>query len=44
VMENLQVYRARFGSEMVTLEPNLHRATTVESRAHPEAAAQPVSQ
>ena len=29
VMENLQVYRARLGSDTVTTEPNLHRAATV---------------
>ena len=33
VMENLQVYRARFGASIATVEPNLHRATTVGSRA-----------
>jgi soluble lytic murein transglycosylase len=27
VMENLQVYRARFGASIVTVEPNLHRVT-----------------
>jgi soluble lytic murein transglycosylase len=32
VMENLQVYRARFNAGIATLEPNLHRAATVESR------------
>jgi soluble lytic murein transglycosylase len=30
VMENLQVYRARFGGSITTAEPNLHRAATVE--------------
>jgi soluble lytic murein transglycosylase len=30
VMENLQVYRARFGATTATVEPNLHRAGTVE--------------
>jgi soluble lytic murein transglycosylase len=30
VMENLQVYRARFGATTATLEPNLHRAMKVE--------------
>jgi soluble lytic murein transglycosylase len=30
VMENLQVYRARFGATTATVEPNLHRTTTVE--------------
>ena len=28
VMENLQVYRARFGDSTATVEPNLHRAAT----------------
>jgi soluble lytic murein transglycosylase len=32
VMENLQVYRARFGASIATFEPNLHRAVTVEPR------------
>ena len=35
VMENLQVYRARFGAGIATVEPNLHRAETIESRAEP---------
>ena len=35
VMENLQVYRARFGASMPTAEPNLHRAATIEGRAKP---------
>ena len=35
VMENLQVYRARFGASMATAEPNLHRAATIEERAKP---------
>jgi soluble lytic murein transglycosylase len=30
VMENLQVYRTRFGATTKTIEPNLHRAATVE--------------
>ncbi|MGB6816045.1 MAG: lytic transglycosylase domain-containing protein, partial [Pseudolabrys sp.] len=30
VMENLQVYRARFGANITTAEPNLHRAATIE--------------
>ncbi len=33
VMENLQVYRARFGASIATVEPNLHRARSVEPRA-----------
>jgi len=35
VMENLQVYRARFGASIATVEPNLHRAMTDEPRAQP---------
>jgi peptidoglycan lytic transglycosylase len=35
VMENLQVYRARFGASTATIEPNLHRAATIELRAEP---------
>jgi soluble lytic murein transglycosylase len=35
VMENLQIYGARFGASIDTVEPNLHRAATVESRAEP---------
>ncbi len=30
VMENLQVYRVRFGSSAATLEPNLHRGPAAE--------------
>ena len=30
VMENLQVYRARFGASATTVEPNLHRTATIE--------------
>jgi soluble lytic murein transglycosylase len=33
VMENLQVYRARFGASVATLEPNLHRTAAVELSA-----------
>jgi soluble lytic murein transglycosylase len=40
VMENLQVYRARFGATTATVEPNLHRTATVASRAKPGAAEQ----
>jgi soluble lytic murein transglycosylase len=32
VMENLQVYRARFGASVATLEPNLHRTATVDEQ------------
>jgi soluble lytic murein transglycosylase len=35
VMENLQVYRARFGASTATIEPNLHRAATLQSRVEP---------
>jgi soluble lytic murein transglycosylase len=35
VMENLQVYAARLGASVSTVEPNLHRVTTIESRAKP---------
>jgi soluble lytic murein transglycosylase len=37
VMENLQVYRQRFGENTATVEANLHRAAAVEAR--PEAGA-----
>jgi hypothetical protein len=39
-MENLQVYRARFGASIAADEPNLHRAVTVEPRAQPAAVEQ----
>jgi hypothetical protein len=35
VMENLQVYAARLGTSIATVEPNLHRVTTIERRAKP---------
>jgi soluble lytic murein transglycosylase len=35
VMENLQVYAARLGASVATVEPNLHRVMTVEPRAKP---------
>jgi soluble lytic murein transglycosylase len=35
VMENLQVYRARFGASTATVEPNLHRAATFEPLVAP---------
>ncbi len=35
VMENLQVYCARFGASTATLEPNLHRAAPVGWRSRP---------
>ena len=42
VMENLQVYRARFGASIATVEPNLHRAATVEPRDQPASAEQSI--
>src|SRR5215475_5551877 len=38
VMENLQVYRQRFGENTATFEANLHRAAVVEQPAPPVAA------
>jgi soluble lytic murein transglycosylase len=35
VIENLQVYGARFGSSIATVEPNLHRAATIGSLREP---------
>jgi soluble lytic murein transglycosylase-like protein len=35
VMENLQVYCARFGARTATVEPNLHRAATAGSYTEP---------
>jgi soluble lytic murein transglycosylase len=35
VMENLQVYAARLGASVATVEPNLHRVTTIDSRSKP---------
>jgi soluble lytic murein transglycosylase len=35
VMENLQVYAARLGAKVATVEPNLHRAMTVDPHAKP---------
>jgi soluble lytic murein transglycosylase len=40
VMENLQVYRERFGDLIATVEPNLHRAATIEWRSKPAAVEQ----
>jgi peptidoglycan lytic transglycosylase len=37
VMENLQVYRKRFGDATPTIEHNLHRAATIELRPNPAA-------
>jgi soluble lytic murein transglycosylase len=35
VMENLQVYGARFGASIATVEPNLHRAANIDTRLKP---------
>ena len=35
VTENLQVYGARMGASLATVEPNLHRVTTIESGVKP---------
>jgi soluble lytic murein transglycosylase len=35
VMENLQVYAARWGASVSTVEPNLHRVTKIESSGKP---------
>jgi soluble lytic murein transglycosylase len=35
VIENLQVYAVRLGASVATVEPNLHRVTTIESRSKP---------
>ena len=40
VTENLQVYRKRFGDVTATIEPNLHRAATVEWDPKPAAVEQ----
>jgi soluble lytic murein transglycosylase len=37
VMENLQVYRQRFGEKTATVELNLHRAATVQHLSEPAA-------
>jgi hypothetical protein len=37
VMENLQVYRQRFGENTATVEANLHRAAIVEQPSEPAA-------
>jgi soluble lytic murein transglycosylase len=43
VMENLQVYRVRFGASTATVEPNLHRAAAVEQRTEPASVEQSIS-
>ena len=40
VMENVQVYRQRFGENTATVEPNLHRAAIVEQSPEPAAVEQ----
>ncbi len=40
VMENLQVYRARFGATTATVEPNLHRTATLDWGPKPAAVEQ----
>jgi soluble lytic murein transglycosylase len=42
VMENLQIYGARFGASTATVEPNLHRTGTIELRAEPASLEQSV--
>jgi len=37
VMENLQIYNVHFRTGGTTVEPNLHRATTIEQPAKPAA-------
>jgi hypothetical protein len=34
-MENLEVYRGRFGESTSAFEPNLHRAATIDWRPKP---------
>ena len=35
VVENLQIYRTRFGTNTLTMEPNLHRAANIELHPKP---------
>jgi soluble lytic murein transglycosylase len=42
VMENLQVYSARFGANATTVEPNLHRTAIVEALAEPASVKQSI--
>jgi soluble lytic murein transglycosylase len=37
VMENLAVYRGRFGDSTAVIEPNLHRAVSIEWHSNPTA-------
>jgi len=40
VIENLEVYRQRFGAHTATIEPNLHRAASVQQHPAPSAVEQ----
>jgi soluble lytic murein transglycosylase len=40
VMENLAVYRGRFGDSTAAIEPNLHRAVSIEWQSNPTAVEQ----
>jgi soluble lytic murein transglycosylase len=40
VIENLEVYRGRFGESTAAFEPNLHRAATIDWRPQPAAVEQ----
>jgi soluble lytic murein transglycosylase len=42
VIENLQIYGARFGASTATVEPNLHRAGAAALRAEPASPEQPI--
>jgi soluble lytic murein transglycosylase len=44
VVENLQVYRTRFGASATAIEPNLFRRATVEGRVERSSAEQPSPQ
>jgi peptidoglycan lytic transglycosylase len=44
VMENLQVYSARFGTSIATVEPNLHRAASIEWRSKPASLVESIPQ
>jgi hypothetical protein len=39
-MENLAVYRGRFGDSTAAIEPNLHRAVSIECHSNPTAVEQ----
>ena len=44
VIENLEVYSVRFGSSIATVEPNLHRAATIEWHAEPASLVEAIPQ